>query len=203
MLADGSQSPVELVEVVLPGGDDDVLGCVDVQLASPGALGRRDAPEPVRFSRCDARCESERQPALTQSAVACEQCDPTPQQPAAYKPVDVRRTGIYEACDLQGLCGPESYVQVEKRLCDRPRVGLLLPEIGDDPDGLVQWVGVRGSGRLDGVDARARQAFMSSGVSLNHLAASASWSVASKGSSTLSSSRVMAVPFVSSSSWLT
>ena len=72
------ETTVELVEVVLPGGDDDVGGAVDPQQASPGTLCSGDAAEPVRFSRCDACRKPQRQPALPEPAVAGEQSRPGP-----------------------------------------------------------------------------------------------------------------------------
>ena len=130
----------------------------------PGTLCRGDAPEPVRFSRRYAGRKPQGQAALSQSAVAGEQRGPAPQEPAVYQPLDTGRIGIDEARDLQGLCGPEACVQVLERLGDRPGVCLVLPEIGDGPDGTVQRVGVDGSGGLDGVYERAPGAHVVRGL---------------------------------------
>ena len=59
------ETAVELVEVVLPGGDHDVGWAVDPQESSPGTLGSGDAAEPVRFSRRDACRKPQRQAALS------------------------------------------------------------------------------------------------------------------------------------------
>ena len=147
-------------------------------------------PSQSGFGRRDARREPERQPALSQSAVSRKQRGPSPQEPAVDQPLNARGIGIYEAGDLERLDRPQTALEVEERRRDRSagwrcpplRLAMVLTA---SSSGSV-WTGLAASTASES----ARQAPMLSGSSLNQRAASTSWSIASKGTSTLSSSSV-------------